>query len=73
MCASQGAVIELFDRMEYFFRCLEKYIKVIPTTAMTDVIRAIMVEVLSIVGIVTKEMGQGRISMCFTVNIYLRN
>ncbi len=73
MRASQGAVVELFGRMEYFFKRLEKYIEVRPTTSMTDIIGAIMVEVLSIVGIVTKEMGQGQISMCFAVNIYLRN
>ncbi len=59
--------------MEYFFKRIEKYIEVRPTTAMTDVIGVIMVEVLSIVGIVTKEVGQGRMSMCFAVNICVRN
>jgi hypothetical protein len=51
--------------MEYFFRRLEAYIKVRPTTAMRDIIVDIMVEVISILGIVTKEIRQGRTSMPF--------
>ena len=55
--------------MEYFFLRLEKYIKVRPTAAMTKIIVDIMVEVLSILGIVTKEMGQGSMSASFRVDI----
>ena len=55
--------------MEYFFLRLEKYIKVRPTPAMTKVIVDIMVEVLSILGIVTKEIGQGSMSASFCVDI----
>jgi hypothetical protein len=51
--------------MEYFFKRLEAYIKVRPTAAMTDIIVKIMVEVISILGIVTKEIRQGRTSMPF--------
>ncbi|KAH9003697.1 hypothetical protein EDB86DRAFT_2268679 [Lactarius hatsudake] len=58
--AGQNAVVDLFGRLEYFFKRLEKYIEVRPTAAMTDIIVKIMVEVLSILGIVTKEIGQGR-------------
>jgi hypothetical protein len=53
----------MFDRMKYFFMRLEKYIAVRPTAAMTDIIVQIMVEVISILGIVTKEIKQGRFSM----------
>jgi hypothetical protein len=67
--ASQDALIDLFSRMEYFFVRLEKYIKVRPTAAMRDIIVKIMVEVLSILGIVTKEIGQGKMSMSFRVPI----
>jgi hypothetical protein len=56
--------------MECFFKRLEKYIKVRPTAALTDVIVKIMVEVISILGIVTKEIGQGKLSTSFRVNIY---
>jgi hypothetical protein len=55
--------------MEGFFKRLEKYIKVRPTAALTDVIVKIMVEVISILGIVTKEIKQGKLSMSFRVDI----
>ena len=55
--------------MEYFFLRLEKYIKVRPTAAMKNIIVEIMVEVLSILGIVTKEIGQGTMSASFRVYI----
>jgi hypothetical protein len=58
--------------MEYFFKRLEAYIEVQPTAAMTDVIVKIMVEVISILGIVTKEIGRGRMSMSFTLNTFAR-
>ncbi|KAH9055838.1 hypothetical protein EDB83DRAFT_2265301 [Lactarius deliciosus] len=46
--------------MEYFFKRLEKYIGVRPTAAMSDIIVNIMVDVLSILGMVTKEVRRGR-------------
>ncbi|KAH9011776.1 hypothetical protein EDB84DRAFT_1424602 [Lactarius hengduanensis] len=58
--ASQNALADLFGRMEYFFKRLERYIDVRPTAAMTDIIVKIMVEVISILGMVTKEIRQGR-------------
>jgi hypothetical protein len=48
--------------MKYFFIRLEKYIAIRPTAAMTDVIVKIVVEVISILGIATKEIEQGRFS-----------
>jgi len=45
-----------------FFRRLEVYIQVSPTTEMMDILIQIMVEVLSILGIATKEIKQGRLS-----------
>ena len=55
--------------MEYFFKRLDKYIEVRPTAAMMDIIVKIMVEVLSILGIMTKEVGQGRMSTSIHVDI----
>jgi len=55
--------------MEYFFKRLEAYIKVRPTAAMRDIIVKIMVEVISVLGIVTKEIRQGRTSTPFLVDI----
>ena len=45
-----------------FFRRLEIYTEVPLTTEMMDIIIQIMVEALSILGIATKELRQGRMS-----------
>jgi len=45
-----------------FFRRLETYTQVPPTTEMMGTITQIMVEVLSILGVATKEIKQGRLS-----------
>ena len=62
VAASKDTLAELFDHIGYFFTRLETYTKVAPTTAMTDIITEIMVEVLIIFGIATKEMGRGSAS-----------
>jgi hypothetical protein len=61
---SQDILIDIFERVEMFFRRLETYIEVRPTPEMMDIIIQIMVEVLSILGIATKEIQQGRMSKC---------
>ncbi|KAH9055268.1 hypothetical protein EDB87DRAFT_1343626 [Lactarius vividus] len=58
--ASQDTLIELFERIENFFKRLETYVEVRPTDAMTGVIVKIMTEVLNIFAISTKEIRQGR-------------
>jgi hypothetical protein len=60
--ASQDTLVGIFERIELFFRRLETYTEVPPTTEMTDIIIQIMAEVLSILGIAMKEVKQGRIS-----------
>jgi len=60
--ASEDALANIFGRMENFFMRLETYMKVRPTTGMTDIIVKIMVEVLYILSIATKEMKQSRAS-----------
>jgi hypothetical protein len=54
--------MDIFERIEMFFRRLEVYTDVPLTTEMTDTNILIMVEVLSILGLATKEVGQGRMS-----------
>ena len=61
--ASEEALADLFERIENFFKRLECYTGVPPTNAMTDIIVKIMVEVLNIFAIATKEMKQGRASV----------
>ncbi len=60
--ASQENLIDIFERIEMFFRRLETYTQVPPTTEMMGTITQIMVEVLSILGVATKEIKQGRLS-----------
>jgi hypothetical protein len=54
--------VDIFDRIEMFFRRLEMYTEVPLTTEMMDTIIRIMAEVLSILGMATKEIKQGRTS-----------
>ncbi|KAF8470952.1 hypothetical protein DFH94DRAFT_847480 [Russula ochroleuca] len=58
--ASQDTLMDIFERIESFFRRLEIYTEVPQTTEMTNTIILIMVEVLSILGVATKEIRQGR-------------
>ena len=60
--ASQDTLIDVFERIEMFFRRLEIYTEVPLTTEMMDIIIQIMVEVLLILRIATKELKQGRLS-----------
>ena len=58
----QDTLVGLFERIEIFFRRLEIYTDVPPTMEMIDMAIRIMVEVISILGIATKKVKQGRIS-----------
>jgi hypothetical protein len=60
--ASQDTLVDIFGRIENFFRRLEEYIEVPTTEAMKDIMVNIMVEVLGIFAIVTKETKQGQAS-----------
>ena len=60
--SGQEKIIEIFNRIEHFFRRLEIYTALTPTAAMTDMIVEIMVEVLTILGIATKEVKRGPLS-----------
>jgi hypothetical protein len=60
--ASQEILVDIFERMENFFQRLEIYINVSPTPEMINIIVKIMVEVVSILAIATKEMKQSRTS-----------
>ncbi|KAH9061881.1 hypothetical protein EDB87DRAFT_1576215 [Lactarius vividus] len=65
VAASHDVLIDTFERIENFFKRLEAYTAVPQTAAMTDVIVKIMVEVLSIFAIATKEIRQGRAKKFF--------
>ncbi|KAN0139500.1 hypothetical protein V8E53_003001, partial [Lactarius tabidus] len=59
VAASKDILTELFERIGYFFARLDTYTNMSPTTAMTDIITQILVEVLKIFGIATKELKRG--------------
>ncbi|KAI9434678.1 hypothetical protein H4582DRAFT_2100870 [Lactarius indigo] len=65
VAASHDILIDIFERIENFFKRLEAYTEVPQTAAMTEIIVKIMVEVLSIFGIATKEIRQGRAKKFF--------
>lgn len=67
--ASQDTLIDIFERIEMFFRRLEIYTGVPPTSEMMDIVVRIMAEVLSIVGIAMKEIKQGRISKYSVIQV----
>jgi hypothetical protein len=62
VAASQETLIDVFERVENFIRRLKTYENIAHTEAMTDIIVKIMVEVLSILAIATKEIKRGKMS-----------
>ena len=70
--ASQDTLIDIFERMEMFFRRLEIYTEVPPTSEMMDIIVRIMAEVISILGIAMMEIKEGRMSEYSLLHIHHR-
>jgi hypothetical protein len=54
-----------------FFKRLEIYKTIPPTIAMTDIVVKIMVEVLSVLALATKQIKEGRFSRCTITYISL--
>ena len=70
--ANSGMLVELFERIESFFERLKIYTEVPPPPAVTEGLVKIMAEVLSILGIATKGMKEGKISeSIFCVKLFL--
>ena len=62
--SSYDALLELFELLGNFLQRLEIYMKIPTTTTMTNIIVKIMVEVLSVLALATKQIKQGRLSRC---------
>ena len=60
--ASQDTLVDIFDRIEMFFRRLEIYTQLESSAEMMNMIIQIMAELISVLGIATKEIKRGRIS-----------
>jgi hypothetical protein len=58
----QDTLIGVFERIEVFLQRLELYAKTAFNQEMVDIIIKILVEVINILGIATKEIRQGRAS-----------
>lgn len=60
--ASRDALLDIFDRIGFFFKRLEAYIEPPQTAGMMEIMVDVMAEVLLILAIMTKELKRGRIS-----------
>jgi hypothetical protein len=64
VASSYDALIELFECLGNFLKRLEIYMTIQPTPMMTNIIVRILVEVLSVLALATKQIKQGRFSEC---------
>ena len=63
MSASYGGLVDIFECIENFLRRLRIYAEIPRTPAMTEMVIKIMVELLSVLALATKQINQGRFSM----------
>ena len=64
-------LVDLFERIENFFKRLECHTRLKPSEAMTDMMVKIMVEVLSVLAIVTVEIKERRRSQFITSDFWV--
>jgi len=69
--ASYGALVNTFERIQYFLFRLDRYTAVALTPEMTLLLGKIMAQVLSVLALSTKEMKEGRISETFRLTFSL--
>lgn len=60
--AVQFTIADLFERIKRFFIRLGIYVGLPPTEEMTEIIVDVMVHVLHVLALLTKEIKQGKIS-----------
>ena len=63
MRASYDALVDIFECIENFLRRLRIYTEIPPSPAMTELVIKIMVELLSVLALATKQINRGRFSM----------
>jgi hypothetical protein len=64
---SYDALVDLLESIERFINRLDTYIRVPSMGAMTEIIVKIMIEIISTLALVTKEIKEKRPSECVTV------
>jgi hypothetical protein len=57
---SYDALVNLLELIEHFLNRLDIYTKIPPTVAMTEMVVKILVELLSALALVTKQINQGK-------------
>ena len=62
MRASYDTLIDVFECIQTFLGRLKIYTEIQPTPAMTEMIIKIMVELLAVLALATKQINQGRMS-----------
>ena len=65
--SSYDALLELFECLGRFLKRLEIYTNIPPTPIMTDIIVKILLELLSVLALATKQITQGRFSEPVTI------
>ena len=63
MRVTYDALVDIFECIENFLRRLAIYTDIPPTLAMTEMVIKIMVEIISVLALATKQINQGRFSM----------
>ena len=59
---SYDGLVDIFECIENFARRLKIYTEIRPTPEMTEMIVKIMVELLAVLALATKQINQGRFS-----------
>ena len=62
-------LLDLFESIEGFLNRLDIYTKLPPTTIMAEIIVKIIVELLSILAVATKQIKQGRPSVFMFIDL----
>jgi hypothetical protein len=68
---SYDAVVDFLESIEYFVNRLDIYTRVPSTGAMTEIFVKIMVELISTLALVTKQIKQKRPSKCVLTSMLL--
>ena len=63
MRESYDALVDIFECIENFLSRLKIYTEIQPTSALTERVIKILVELLGILALATKQINQGRLSM----------
>src|SRR5579863_2845694 len=62
--SSYDALLDLFECLGSFLKRLEIYTNIPPTPIITEIVVKILVELLSVLALATKQIKQGRFSKC---------